>query len=74
MEITYTAVGVAFSIWFLISMPIIVHLARKKSRNPALTMFWGLLATLILPLGPIFLYLLSIRPDLIKQQQEVGGC
>lgn len=60
---TLAGVGVAWAIWFLVAVPTILHLAGRKTETKQLTVLWGIIATLIPPVGLLFILALLLKND-----------
>ena len=63
MTIDLGAVGIVFMAWLLAAVPTVLYLAPRKTDTARLTMCWGVVATLVAPLGLLFILALLLRRD-----------
>lgn len=61
---TLAGYGAFWVVWLLVSIPTIVHLAGRKTETRNLTIFWGVLAVLLPPLGLLFILALLLKNDI----------
>jgi hypothetical protein len=60
---TLAGMGLVWAIWFALAVPTILHLAGRKTDTKQLTVFWGIIAALIPPLGLLFILALLLKND-----------
>ena len=71
MNIDLYSYGVFFLVWLLVSVPVLIYLAKKKVVNTALTIFWGVIAILFPIAGLIFIVALAMKDDLTDEKRGV---
>jgi len=64
LSINITNYGIFLAIWLPVTFAYIVYLARQKSDNAPLTVFWGTLAIIIPVIGIVYIYLLNKKPNI----------
>jgi len=60
---TLTGYGLAWLIWFALAVPTMVHLAGRKTDTKQLTVFWGIFAALVPPIGLLFILAMLLKND-----------
>ena len=63
MDISLAGTGALFVAWLAFAIPTVIHLAGRKTNTRSLTIFWGIFAALIPPLGLLFILALLLKDD-----------
>lgn len=63
MEISLAGTGAFFAAWLVFAIPTVIHLAGRKTDTRLLTIFWGIVASVIPPLGLLFILALLLKDD-----------
>ena len=63
MDITLTGLGAAWVVWFMLAVPSVVYLAGRKTDTKQLTVFWGIIASLVPPIGFLFILAMLLKDD-----------
>jgi hypothetical protein len=63
LNVSLTSGGVLFLIWLALAIPTVIHLAGRKTDTRQLTVFWGIIASLIPPIGLLFILALLLKND-----------
>ena len=60
---TLAGMGVVWVVWLGLAVPTIVYLAGRKTETQQLTVFWGIIAALVPPVGLLFILALLLKND-----------
>lgn len=60
---TLAGMGVVWVVWLGLAVPTIVYLAGRKTDTQQLTVFWGIIAALVPPVGLLFILALLLKND-----------
>jgi hypothetical protein len=63
MNMTLAGMGVVWVVWLGLAVPTIVYLAGRKTDTQQLTVFWGIIAALVPPIGLLFILALLFKND-----------
>lgn len=63
MDISLAGTGAFFIAWLAFAIPTVIYLAGRKSDTRRLTIFWGIVAAGIPPLGLLFILVLLLKDD-----------
>lgn len=63
MDVSLTSAGVLYLIWLALAIPTVIHLAGRKTDTQQLTVFWGVVASLLPPIGLLFILALLLKND-----------
>lgn len=60
---TLAGMGVVWVVWLGLAVPTIIYLAGRKTDTPQLTVFWGIIASAVPPVGLLFILALLLKND-----------
>jgi hypothetical protein len=63
MNVSLTGTGVLLVAWLALAIPTVVYLAGRKTDTRQMTVFWGIFAALLPPVGLLFILAMLLKDD-----------